>query len=147
MLHGIFKLKPETALVIGGISFQAFSGSGEFRNRRSHMCVPNKGPIPIGMYYIVDRPQGRFNVFENAVKGDWFALYAKDRVIDDERWCDGLLRGQFRLHPKGPRGISEGCITLERKSDFYVLHRLLRTTKAEEIPSTTIMSYGTVQVS
>lgn len=147
MLDGTFKLKPNAALVIAGFSFPAFSGDGEFRNRRTHMCLPNQGPIPVGAYYIVDRPSGGLNFVSNYRKSDWFALYAKDRVIDDERWCAGLLRGHFRLHPKGPLGLSEGCITLELKSDYALLHRLLTTTTKEQIAGTEWISYGTVLVS
>lgn len=147
MLDGVFKLQPETALVIAGFSFPAFSGDGEFRNRRTHMCLPNQGPIPVGTYYIVDRPEGLRDKVREHAKSDWFALYAKDRVIDDERYCAGLLRGQFRLHPKRGRGLSKGCITLELESDFALLHRLLETTSMELIPGTQWMSYGTVVVS
>ncbi|HEY4294083.1 DUF2778 domain-containing protein [Luteibacter sp.] len=148
MLDGVFKLKPDTALVIAGFSFPAFSGLGELRNRRTHMCVPNQGPIPVGMYYIVDRPEGRtFGLVHKLFKGDWFALYAKDKVIDDERYCAGLLRGQFRLHPKGSNGRSEGCITVEHQSDFDLLYSLLKQTGKESIPGTDFMTYGTVRVS
>ncbi|MFZ4700426.1 MAG: tlde1 domain-containing protein [Candidatus Methylumidiphilus sp.] len=34
---------------------------------------------------------------------------------------DGIRRGEFRLHPKGPRGIGLGCITLEYRSEFDTL--------------------------
>jgi len=83
----------------------------------------------------------------NNRKSDWFALYANDRVIDDERYCAGLLRGQFRMHAKSGRGISKGCITLELESDFALLRRLLEATDMEQVPGTKWMSYGTVVVS
>lgn len=146
MLDGVFKLKKDAALVIDGSAFPAFSGQGKYRNQRSQMCVPNNGPIPIGTYFIVDRPSGGGNIFEQLRKAEWFALFAKDRVIDDERWCAGVLRGQFRLHAKGPLGLSEGCITLERDVDFDFLRRSLLKTERELIPGTKLMSYGTVQV-
>lgn len=148
MLDGAFKLKPETALVIAGFSFPAFSGDGNFRNRRTHMCLPNQGPIPVGEYFIVDRPSGgKFGWAYDWWKEDWFALYANDRVIDDERYCAGLRRGQFRLHPKGLQGISLGCITLEKHSDFDLLRTLLEQTTKEAIPGSDLMAYGTIQVS
>lgn len=148
MLDGIFKLEEKAALVIAGFSFPAFSGDGEFRNRRTHMCLPDQGPIPVGTYYILDRQSGgRLSFVYDRIKTDWFALYAKDRVVDDERFCAGLLRGQFRLHAKGPNGRSKGCVTLERASDFALLRQLLKTTKTEVIPGTSFVSYGVVQVS
>lgn len=148
MLDALFKLQPEAALVIAGFSFPAFSGDGEFRNRRTHMCLPDQGPIPIGTYYILDRQSGgKLGAVYDYFKGDWFLLYARDRVIDDERYCAGLLRGQFRLHPKSGRGLSKGCITLEVESDFALLSRALKATKMEQIPGTQWMSYGTVVVS
>jgi hypothetical protein len=148
MLDGVFKLKQDTALVIAGLSFPAFSGNGAFRNRRTHMCLPNQGPIPVGTYYILDRQSGGWmGSVSDYLKDDWFSLYAKDRVIDDERWCAGLRRGQFRLHPKGPRGLSKGCLTIDHASDFGLLHQLLKKTKMEPVPGTDFMAYGTVQVS
>jgi hypothetical protein len=150
MLDALFKLQPEAALVIAGFSFPAFSGLGEFRNRRSHMCLPDFGPIPVGTYYIVDRQTSwreDLRSDRNNRKSDWFALYANDRVIDDERYCAGLLRGQFRMHAKSGRGISKGCITLELESDFALLRRLLEATDIEQVPGTKWMSYGTVVVS
>lgn len=149
MLDALFKLQQEAALVIAGFSFPAFSGDGELRNRRTHMCVPDQGPIPVGTYYILDRQTGLFSSFRKgeANKKDWFALYAKDRIIDDERYCAGVLRGQFRLHPKGPNGRSRGCLTLVHDSDFALLRQLLISTETERIPGTKFMSYGTVLVS
>jgi hypothetical protein len=148
MLDAVFKLEPDAKLVIAGFSFPAFSGDGELRNKRKHMCVPNQGPIPVGSYYILDRQSGgRLGAIKALFKGNWFALYAKDRVIDDELYCAGLLRGQFRIHAKGTLGQSLGCITLERASDFALLHTVLKQTRMEAIPGTELMSYGMVRVS
>lgn len=147
MLDGVFKLQSEAALVIAGFSFPAFSGDGEFRNRRTHMCLPNQGPIPVGTYYIIDRQESLREKLRHHKKDGWFALYAKDRVIDDERYCAGLLRGQFRLHAKSGHGLSRGCITLELETDFALLSTLLKATSVEQIPGAEWMSYGTVTVS
>jgi len=148
MLHGHFKIEAHPSLVIGGLWLPAFSGDGEYRNRRLYMCLPNNGPIPVGTYYIVDRRSGgRLGGINDALKRDWFALYAKDKVVDDERWCAGVQRGQFRLHPKGPRGLSQGCITLERQEDFVRLRDLLRCTTRETIPGTDLTTYGMLVVS
>jgi type VI secretion system (T6SS) effector TldE1-like protein len=148
MIHGAFHLKPETALVIGGHSFPAFSGDGALRNRRTHMCVPDKGPIPVGVYYIVDRPTGgQFGPVWDLLKSGWFALYARDQVVDDELFCNAVLRGQFRLHPKGFRGLSKGCITLEKASDFAILREMLEAAQVYPIPNTPFATCGTVTVS
>lgn len=148
MLDALFKLQPEAALVIAGFSFPAFSGDGELRNRRTHMCVPNQGPIPVGTYYILDRETAFLEMFrKKQKKKEWLALYAKDRVINDERYCAGVLRGQFRLHSKGEHGVSRGCLTLEYDSDFALLRQILKSTEMEQIAGTRFMSYGTVLVS
>jgi hypothetical protein len=44
-------------------------------------------------------------------RSEWFALYSAD-TADDWVFVNGVQRGNFRLHPKGPRNLSEGCITL-----------------------------------
>jgi hypothetical protein len=148
MLHGAFKLKPNAILEIAGLSLPAFSGNGELRNRRTHMCVPDEGPIPVGTYYIIDRQSGGLLGFAHEwVKSDWFALYAKDRVIDDFRYCAGVRRGQFRLHAKGPNGLSRGCVTVDSPADFALLSSLLRQTERKEVPGTEFMAYGTLCVS
>ena len=80
-------------------------------------------------------------------KGNWFALYANDGKIDDETFCEKVKRGQFRLHPKGDLGISQGCITIDSKTDYQTLWTLLKNTKQEKVPGSELMSYGTVVVS
>ena len=110
------------------------------------MCLPNQGPIPVGDYHIVDRQTGPLGVFRQRHKKDWFALYAKDRVVDDQLYCEGVLRGQFRLQPKSGGGVSRGRITLERPSDFALLRQLFEATERVPIPRTPWMSYGTVIV-
>jgi Protein of unknown function (DUF2778) len=146
MLDAAFKLEPDAKLVIAGFSSPAFSGLGESRNRRTHMCLPDQGPIPVGTYHVIDRQTVWYRIDKNK-KSDWFSLYAKDRVIDDERYCDGVTRGQFRLHPKSGGGISRGCITLDLASDFALLRRMFEATETQLIPGTEWMSYGTVVVS
>jgi hypothetical protein len=56
--------------------------------------VPNKGPIPAGQYWIVDRPTGgirsqAYSIGKDVVNavfghpsnhGDWFALYRDDGI-------------------------------------------------------------------
>ncbi len=146
-----FKLngKPISKLSGGAFSYNAFSGIGEHINKRISICIPSKGPIPVGTYYIFDRQSGGLlgplrDWIQN--KENWFALYAIDEKIDDETFCDKLKRGQFRLHPKGPAGISEGCITINNKKDYQTLWALLKNTKQQKVPGSELMAYGTVTV-
>ena len=141
--------KPMSALKCGGQTFPAYSGLGPHVNLSSSACLQGKGPIPPGMYYIIDRQSGGllgplrnlFNAHDN-----WFALYAIDEKIDDEVFCNKVKRGNFRLHPKGTLGISQGCITVENISDFQRLQAMLKDTKQEPIPGTNFMAYGIVAV-
>ncbi|HHW3951124.1 TPA: tlde1 domain-containing protein [Raoultella planticola] len=54
-------------------------------------------------------------------------------------------RGHFRLHPAGYKGISEGCITLPRLSDFMLLRDVLLNTPALQVTAT-LTAFGTIQV-
>jgi hypothetical protein len=106
--------KPMSDFKIGTMSFPAFSGLGQNANKRPLACVKGAGPIPPGMYFIVDREHGgRLGWLRDLFNehGEWFALYADDGQIDDEIFYDQVKRGNFRLHPKGSLGRSEGCIT------------------------------------
>ncbi|WP_390201235.1 DUF2778 domain-containing protein [Brenneria goodwinii] len=121
------------------------------------MCsYSNNGPLPQGRYWIVDRPAGSF-LRRMYVKAkdmptwitkaptdhtEWFALYLDDGLIDNHTWINGVQRGNFRLHPIGPLGISEGCITLQHHSDFQTIrNELLRTNKVP-VHSTGLQAYG-----
>ena len=141
--------QPLSDFVCGSSKFPAFSGRGGNVNKRIAACVPNKGPIPPGEYYIVDRQSGGFlGPLKDFLtdRDRWFALYAIDGSIDDETFCDKVKRGQFRLHPEGPLGISEGCITIKNKTDFDKLYIQLKNTEVELIPSIGIKAYGKVVV-
>ncbi|MDR3214200.1 MAG: DUF2778 domain-containing protein [Azoarcus sp.] len=135
---------------IGGAKYDAFSGDGNHRNKVSAMCVPDLGPISIGTYYIVQRTSGgRLGRLRDLLNDhtEWFALYAKDGVIDDvSTFCEGVARGAFRLHPKGPLGISQGCIVIDRKTDFDLVRSTLLATTGFTIPDTGIQAYGVVNV-
>ncbi|MDR2017765.1 MAG: DUF2778 domain-containing protein [Syntrophobacterales bacterium] len=49
-----------------------------------------------------------------------------DNRIDDEVFCNGVRRGEFRLHPGGSPGRSSGCVTLPNSGDFRMLrHRII----------------------
>jgi hypothetical protein len=129
--------KPMSAFKMGASGYPAFSGLDGYANKSPLVCTPNLGAIPSGRYYILDRPSGgRFGWLWDLRSGrkDWFALYAIDEKIDDETWCEKVKRGQFRLHPKGPLGISAGCIVIDKESDFQLLRARLRSTPAIHIP-------------
>ena len=152
MLDWFFYLnnKPMSKLTTGAVSVDAFSGTGNHINGCLSGSVPNQGPIPPGDYYIVDRPTGgRLGKIKDRFTGkrDWFALFADDDEIDD--WTSWMLvdRGNFRLHPKGPRGISEGCVTIEKRVDFEKIRGILLNSKPEAIPSRQdLLAYGKLHV-
>jgi len=150
MWQGYFKLndQPMSKLEIAAYRLDAFSGDGEHRNKRGSMCLKDKGPIPVGRYYIVDRQSGgALGTLTSFFRGrlEWFALYAKDNVIDDWMFCDQVRRGLFRLHPKGSSGSSEGCIVIEKENEFLSLRRFLLA-QNHKIPGTDIKTYGMIQV-
>lgn len=78
--------EPMSKFEIAGRAFPAFSGAGPHANKRTFMCVPDLGPLPVGTYYIVDRKSGgwlgalRDSVTDNP---EWFALYAGDGRVDE----------------------------------------------------------------
>jgi len=154
MWHGIFRLndQPMSRLDIGSFSVDAFSGDGKHRNKKGSMCMKDEGPIPNGLYYIVDRESGGLFGKLRDIRGgksDWFALYANDGMLndtlEDSMFCHNVERGLFRLHPKGMLGISKGCIVIEKKTDFLSLRHFLLTYR-HKIPGTEIYTYGTIQV-
>ncbi|MDE1187182.1 MAG: DUF2778 domain-containing protein [Pantoea sp.] len=62
-------------------------------------------------------------------------------------FVQGVQRGRFRLHPIGPRGLSEGCITLQYPIQFdYLRDMLLRSGPTLHIPGSQLKAYGTVKV-
>lgn len=80
-------------------------------------------------------------------KKEWFALYKKDERIDDFMFCNSIERGQFRLHPRGSLGISEGCITVEKLNDYAVIRSQILNSPKFEIPNSEYLTYGIVVVS
>ena len=151
MIDCTFQLNDESMSIFkcGATSFPAFSGLGEHVNRRFSACIPNQGPIPPGEYYIFDRESGGLlgplrDLFNN--RDDWFALYAIDDNIDDEAFCNKVKRGQFRLHAKGFTGKSEGCVVIEKQSDYQFLRTILKNTTQIEIPGIELKAYGRLVV-
>jgi len=141
--------QPFTRFNYDGLNCTAFSGNGQHRNNPASGNIPNDGSIPMGRYYIVDRLSGGTLgplLDWIADRGIWFALWRDDGLIDDITLVDGVRRGEFRLHPKGARGISLGCITLEYRSEFETLRTYLLARPTTYIPDTTIRTYGTVDI-
>jgi hypothetical protein len=58
----------------------------------------------------------------------------------------GVRRANFRIHPVGYWGLSEGCITLPNIHNFYALRAWLKRQVTAKMPGTDIDYYGTVTV-
>ena len=151
MVECTFELnnKPMSVFKCNSASFPAFSGHGPHVNRKSFSCVPGFGAIPVGVYYIIDRQSGGLlgplrDLFTD--RDEWFSLYAADSRIDDETFCDNVKRGQFRLHPKGVLGRSEGCIVIDDHAKFQQLNSILRGSQTIVIPGGKLQAYGRVTV-
>lgn len=153
--------KPVLYLDMKGIgSFPAFSGDEIYRNRGGCTAVVDKGPLPAGKYWIVDRPGGGLgsraeaylkDSWNSAIgtpthHTDWFALYRNDNVIDDWTWVNGIKRGNFRLHPSGGGGHSFGCITLQSGVDFHNLCQALLRTGTIRVGNSDMHAYGWIEV-
>lgn len=146
-------------MMFGVGTFMAYSGRDAYRNRASCIGIPDLGPIPHGRYHIVKRVTGGVKGIVRAdlrdsyswftptpvIKAEWFALYRDDGSIDDKTWIEGVERGNFRLHPPGPLGISLGCITLQHRSDFMAIRQALMSTRQTELANG-LMSYGMIEV-
>jgi len=151
MLACTFELngEPMSLFKTNNMQFAAFSGLGAHANRREFACHAGIGPIPPGVYYVLDRQSGgRLGLLRDlfSAKSDWFALYAADGKIDDETFCNKVKKGSFRLHPKGSLGISQGCITLENRADFSILRARLKASSQIAIPGSSLKAYGRVTV-
>ncbi|WGS51773.1 DUF2778 domain-containing protein [Paraburkholderia sp. D15] len=133
----------------------AFSGKDRYVNDPGATDVAGKGPLPVGTYYIVDRQSGgRLGKLEdelrNLISGtrrdEWFALYRSDGVIDDYTVVNGVRRGNFRIHPVGYWGESDGCITVSNPEVFKRLRAWIRRQKTAKIPGTQMDYYAKVVV-
>jgi hypothetical protein len=140
----------------GGLQYDAFSGNGApYVNNPKYQSTVQAGPLPVGRYYIVDRQSGgRLGWLRESIqslgstdKSGWFGLYRDDGKIDDHTIVEGIGRGAFRLHPMGPLGISEGCVTLHSAIGFEELSAFLRSKKGEYVPGTQLKYYGVLEVS
>ncbi|WP_330983602.1 MULTISPECIES: DUF2778 domain-containing protein [Enterobacterales] len=147
---------PTSILTVPGVgNFPAFSGQLYGRNNVTMAGRPDIGPIPPGRYFIVGRKSGGrlgslrnyfLKNFYGTDRESWYALYKEDWQIDDTVFVEGVKRGNFRLHPIGPMGLSEGCITLSFQSDFDYLSKALSKTTMIQVPCSSFMAYGTITV-
>lgn len=141
--------RPFTTLISPVGIYTAFSGNGEHRNNPDSVAVPDGGPIPGGVYYIVDRESGGMlgSIRDWALGRDqWFALYRDDGRVDDYTFVQAVSRGLFRLHPLGPRRMSTGCIVLQYRTEFDRLREHLIKSPSELIPGSALRTHGTICV-
>lgn len=161
-LHGKFIVNDAdfSPLYIYGVgTYLAYSGKDMYRNRTGCIGIPSLGPIPDGRYYIVKRPTGGWKGIISAdlhdfyswptdrpvIKYEWFALFRDDGKVDDRTWIKGVERGNFRLHPPGPAGVSLGCITLQHRADFLSIRQALLSTQQVKLANG-LISYGVIEV-
>lgn len=148
MMDWTFELNGQalSALKHRTYSFPAYSGQGTHINKRTSVCHKSVGPIPPGVYYIVDRPNGgMLGGVRDAIRPErkqWFGLYADDEKLDDHVRCDRIIRGNFRLHPAARFGLSEGCITMPNISDFLMIRNLLSIEKPKPFGESDLKAYG-----
>lgn len=134
-----------------GMDFVVFSGRGNCVNDPSCVADANVGPIPPGTYYIVQHGTGTMGWlwddlrpwFGWAPRGTWFELWSTD-TSSDNMTIDGVSRGQFRLHPIGPLGLSEGCVVVCDR--FSVLSQQLLSTPMGTVPGSNTEYYGKLTV-
>lgn len=147
--------KPTSVLQCAGIgNFVAFSGRDSGRDNPAAVEKEMIGPLPPGRYYIVDRQSGGhlgwlYDVVRKYGYGtdrdQWFALWREK--TGDTTIINGVHRGQFRLHPIGPQGLSEGCITLTSPHSFAQFAAHLRKQGATwPVPGSSLKAYGWVDV-
>jgi hypothetical protein len=153
-----FKLnnKPMSILHCDGVGdFEAFSGLGISKNNPDHVGLKDVGPLPPGRYYIVDRGSGGMftraadfvtDMANDSDRRGWYALYRDDDEIDDQTIVNGVMRGLFRLHPRGGRNLSKGCITLADPVAFEKLRSRLYSSPRLIVPGGKGLAYGTLDV-
>jgi hypothetical protein len=133
--------------------FTAFSGTSTGRDNPNAVSQADVGPLPPGRYYIVDRQSGGRagwirdlgSLIYGADRRHWFMLWREGS--GDSTMINGVRRGAFRLHPIGPRGLSEGCITLANPTQFNILSSYLHKQGATvPVPGTSLRAYGYVDV-
>ncbi|UZS62426.1 DUF2778 domain-containing protein [Pseudomonas syringae] len=136
-------------------SYEAFSGKSAYANNPAEVGNAENGPLPPGRYYILDRESGGTlgwlrdpirDLVARTDRGAWFSLYRDDGHVDDETFVNNVSRQNFRLHPVGPLGLSEGCVTLTSKIAFDLLSIYLRNMDGDRIPGAGQKYYGVLDV-
>lgn len=133
----------------------AFSGHDGGRDNPEAVSVPNVGPLPPGMYYLVDRQSGGhlgwlYDLLRQFGYGTtdhtkWFTLW--NAKSGDMTFIEGVKRGHFRLHPTGDFRLGEGCITVVSPMEFERLSRHIRASPPTlNVPGAQFKAYGTVEV-
>ncbi|SER71765.1 Protein of unknown function [Pseudomonas sp. NFACC02] len=148
--------EPLSRLVCDGVSYDAFSGdASSYVNDVRYQDVPKFGPLPLGKYYILDRESGGAfgwiiqpskDYWAGTDRSSWLSLYRDDGVIDDTTLINGTQRGAFRIHPIGPAGISEGCVTLFSPLAFELLRTYIRSRSGKFLPGKSVKYYGILEV-
>lgn len=139
----------------GTAAVAAFSGQLTGRDNPNATDKEDIGPLPKGTYYLIDRQSGgRLGYFYDmwsahgygsTDRHQWFMLW-NPRTGDSTK-INGVTRGHFRLHPMGPRGLSEGCITVVNPGAFDKLQKYIRSQGATvTVPGSQFKAYGTVDV-
>ncbi|QKJ87876.1 DUF2778 domain-containing protein [Paramixta manurensis] len=139
-------------------TFDVLSGIDRYINKPNCSDI-EKAAIPPGTYWIVDRPTGSFvnqvraelidmaHFYKNH-HSEWFGLFSA-QTMTDHVFVNGVRRGSFRLHPLNTdgSGVSWGCITLYRSTDFQILRRSLLSRKKVVVPGGRgLMAYGRIDV-
>ncbi|WP_342713837.1 DUF2778 domain-containing protein [Paraburkholderia lycopersici] len=133
----------------------AFSGQKEGRDNPDDTAKEDIGPLPKGKYFLVDRQSGGIlggfrdwwsaHGFGTTDRTRWFMIW--NPATGDKTNIDGITRGSFRLHPMGPRRLSEGCVTVVNPYDFDRLEKFLRSQKPSlPVPETDLKAYGTLEI-
>ncbi|WP_235425228.1 DUF2778 domain-containing protein [Dickeya undicola] len=144
--------------VYGLGKFDVLSGRGSYINNPNCTNIPDQGPIPVGQYYIVDRPPSTFgnkirnfgaDLWFGTNHNEWFGLY-NSKTLNDHATTNGVRRGNFRLHPLRPDGSGEswGCITFFKVNDFIVVRNALLKTRKIKVSASKngLMAYGRIDV-
>ncbi|ENN8406535.1 DUF2778 domain-containing protein [Serratia sp. PGPR-27] len=147
-----------TLHVYGLGTFKVFSGRERYINNPNCTAIPDYGAIPVGQYYIVDRPPSSIgNTIKNfggdLINGtnhnEWLGLFNSE-TMSDHVFVNGVQRGGFRLHPLRPNGSGEswGCITFFSVPDFQTVRSRLINTKQSRVPGSRngLLAYGRVDV-
>lgn len=145
------ELTPEGRLKLkchGAGEYEVFTGEDQFGSN-VNCSLRMFGPIPVGSYYIVNRESGSWKNIIRAFGIDAWKYLVHGAVNDHSKWfslistvsradnlnASKIARGAFRLHPVNSdgMGVSEGCITLSKYSQFYVLRSMLLATDPKKI--------------